>query len=199
MGSDSWTCEPLRAISCHWSTTTLRLHADGSTETPTLGISTYFLPSAVTTRYGTCSLAAPILARSYLIPHCTRDGGSRTAYPSPGNHTTYINHIYKSFSIDAMKAFLTKFTSFRTRYYRSDTGKQSQKWLLSQIEDIAKGHKGISVSEFEHSWGQNSIIVRFAPAKKGEGKDVKDKDDGPVTVIGAHQDSANQWIFFPAP
>jgi leucyl aminopeptidase len=36
-----------------------------------------------------------------------------------------------------MKAFLTKFSSFRTRYYRSDTGKQSQQWLLSQIKEVS--------------------------------------------------------------
>jgi leucyl aminopeptidase len=91
-----------------------------------------------------------------------------------------------------MKSFLTEFSSFRTRYYKSDTGKQSQAWLLSQIKEIIKPHKGVSVKEFPHAWGQNSIIVRFEPAKQ-------EMKDAPVVVLGAHQDSANSWIFFPAP
>jgi leucyl aminopeptidase len=116
-----------------------------------------------------------------------------TAYPSPGNHTKYIKKLYKSFDIDHMKEVLTKFSSFRTRYYRSETGKQSQKWLLSQILEIASKHKGMSVQEFPHAWGQNSIIVRFPSAKKAS------KDEGPVTILGAHQDSTNSWPFLPAP
>jgi len=118
------------------------------------------------------------------------------AYPSPGNSTEttkYVHSLYKHFDIDNMKRFLTAFSGFRTRYYRSDTGKQSQKFLLQEIQSIIKGHKGMSVKEFEHPWGQNSIIVRFAPGKSSV------KADAPVTVLGAHQDSTNSWPFFAAP
>lgn len=36
-----------------------------------------------------------------------------------------------------MKAFLTKFSSFRTRYYRSETGKQSQHFLHQTLEKVS--------------------------------------------------------------
>lgn len=48
----------------------------------------------------------------------------------------------------------------------------------------------ISVREFEHSWGQNSILVRI--------KGSNSSDEGAV-IITAHQDSTNMWPFLPAP
>jgi leucyl aminopeptidase len=60
------------------------------------------------------------------------------------------------------------------------------------LEQISSDHDGVTIKEFSHSWGQNSIIARFEPA------DISNKD-APVTIIGAHQDSTNQWPFLPAP
>jgi len=135
------------------------------TETPTLGFSGFMLPTAANAKY---------------------------EYPQPGNYTKAIKSIVNTIELDDMKAFLKKFSSFRTRYYRSDTGKQSQQWLMSQLKDIAKGHKGMSVKEFPHTWGQNSLIVRIEPADKKMAS-------APVTIVGAHQDSTNLWPFLPAP
>jgi len=102
----------------------------------------------------------------------------------------------KTLSVEGPKENLKKFTSFRTRYYRSETGKQSQEWLFSKIVEITNQHasdslrKLIKLSEFSHSWGQNTIIVRIEGSSS--------TDDG-VVVIGAHQDSINMWPFLPAP
>ncbi|KAK8853200.1 hypothetical protein IAR55_003902 [Kwoniella newhampshirensis] len=135
------------------------------TETPTLGFSSYLLPSAANVKY---------------------------SYPSPGNYSKPIKSLIKNLDIGNMKKFLTEFTSFRTRYYRSETGQQSQQFLLRTLKEIASSHPGVTVKEFPHPWGQNSIVVRFAPADSAKG-------EAPVTIIGAHQDSANQWPFLPAP
>jgi leucyl aminopeptidase len=48
----------------------------------------------------------------------------------------------------------------------------------------------ITLTEFPHSWGQNSIVVRINGSST--------EDDG-VVIIGAHQDSTNMWPFLPAP
>ncbi|WRT70247.1 uncharacterized protein IL334_007242 [Kwoniella shivajii] len=135
------------------------------TETPTLGFSSYLLPSTANAKY---------------------------TYPSPGNYSKPIKSIIKSLDIKHMKSFLKEFTSFRTRYYRSETGKQSQQFLLSKLKEISSSHSGVTIKEFPHSWGQNSIIARFAPVD-----DIK--GEAPVVIVGAHQDSANQWPFLPAP
>ncbi|KAF5393820.1 hypothetical protein D9757_000194 [Collybiopsis confluens] len=126
---------------------------------------------------------------------------SIASFPSP-NATEKVVAIFKNLSTDGPKKNLRKFTNFRTRYYRSDTGKASQKWLLSRISEViiyvpitretaAESLQTlITLREFEHSWGQNSIIVRI------EGSSVTDNG---VVVIGAHQDSTNLWPFLPAP
>jgi leucyl aminopeptidase len=107
-----------------------------------------------------------------------------------------VESVIKKLSIDGPVENLQKFTSFRTRYYRSQTGKESQKWLTQRILDTTDNfapkdlHSLISVSEFSHSWGQNTIIVRIngsSPTNEG------------IVVIGAHQDSTNMWPFLPAP
>ncbi|TFY79639.1 hypothetical protein EWM64_g4378 [Hericium alpestre] len=116
-------------------------------------------------------------------------------FPAP-NATEQVKGVISTLSTEGPKANLEKFTSFRTRYYRSDSGRESQKWLSSRISEItaASAPEGlrelISISEFPHSWGQNSIIVRIngsAPI------------DDSVIIISAHQDSTNLWPFLPAP
>jgi leucyl aminopeptidase len=107
-----------------------------------------------------------------------------------------VERVIKELSIEGPVENLQKFTSFRTRYYRSQTGKESQKWLTQKIYETTDKFAPkdlqslISVSEFPHSWGQNTIIVRIngsSPTNEG------------VVIIGAHQDSTNLWPFLPAP
>ncbi|KAJ3811819.1 peptidase [Lentinula lateritia] len=117
------------------------------------------------------------------------------SFPPP-NATEKVTPILKTLSTQGPKENLEKFTSFRTRYYRSDTGRASQKWLLSKISEItnrtasASLQKLITFREFTHSWGQNSIIVRIQGSSTS---------DDAVVIIGAHQDSTNLWPFLPAP
>ncbi|KAM0791524.1 hypothetical protein ACM66B_005974 [Microbotryomycetes sp. NB124-2] len=105
-----------------------------------------------------------------------------------------LDPLFKAVSLDDMRTFLTHFTSFRTRYYRSETGKQSQQFLLTTIRQIVESNSklNVSVTEFPHSWGQNSIIVRFEP-------DHETVKDDKVVILGAHQDSTNLLPWFPAP
>ncbi|QRV91497.1 Peptidase family M28 protein [Ceratobasidium sp. AG-Ba] len=116
------------------------------------------------------------------------------SYGSP-NATELVKPVLETLSSDGPKANLEKFTSFRTRYYRSDTGRQSQLWLLENITKMtdkfasADLRDSISIAEFSHSWGQNSIILKI----KGS-----DSSAGSV-IISAHQDSTNMWPFLPAP
>lgn len=124
-------------------------------------------------------------------------GPARTwkhTYGSP-NATELVKPVLKTLSTDGPKANLEKFTSFRTRYYRSDTGKQSQQWLKAKIEETTDKFASsslkslISVAEFPHSWGQNSIILRIKGSNPNAG----------TVIISAHQDSTNMWPFMPAP
>ncbi|KAH6915257.1 peptidase [Coprinopsis sp. MPI-PUGE-AT-0042] len=118
-----------------------------------------------------------------------------TTFPKP-RAADKVKPILKTLSTDGPKANLEKFTSFRTRYYRSDTGRQSQQWLFQKIQEITtetaskRLRKQIAITEFPHPWGQNSIIVRI--------NGTSTSDNG-VVVISAHQDSTNMWPFLAAP
>jgi hypothetical protein len=98
-------------------------------------------------------------------------------------------------STKRMRSFLTEFSGFRTRYYRSEDGKKSQRWLLSQIQDAIKGRKDMSVREFQHPWGQSSIILRL----ERDQANVKKHHEDSIVILSAHQDSTNMLPFLPAP
>ncbi|KAJ3012848.1 UNVERIFIED_CONTAM: hypothetical protein HDU68_000990 [Siphonaria sp. JEL0065] len=87
-----------------------------------------------------------------------------------------------------MTEWLTKFTSFKTRYYQSPSAKESVEWLYSVASTLGEkavpGTK-ISIEKFEHQWSQFSIILRF------EADDSASKEE-PVVILSAHSDSVNQ-------
>jgi bacterial leucyl aminopeptidase len=107
-------------------------------------------------------------------------------FPSKVAHNSTVKPLLKKLSKDNMRTHLEKFTSFYTRYYKSEYGAQSSAWLLEQINNtIANSNAtSASVKAFPHSWGQASIIATIP------GKSEK------TIVIGAHQDSIN--LFFPS-
>jgi len=73
------------------------------------------------------------------------------------------------------------------------SGADASKWIQSKVESYAetaaKGWK-IDVRPFEHSWIQNSIIVRLED--RNASKSVNSRDNG-VVILGAHLDSVN-WL-----
>lgn len=101
--------------------------------------------------------------------------------------------MIKNLSKSNMQANLEKLSSFHTRYYKSDYGKQSSEWLLervqSVIEEAGADRHGVYAEHFKHPWGQNSIIATV-PGQNNS-----------TVVVGAHQDSINLFLpsIFSAP
>ncbi|KAI1502401.1 hypothetical protein F5X99DRAFT_160916 [Biscogniauxia marginata] len=97
-----------------------------------------------------------------------------------------IKPLLEDLSKDEMQEHLEKLTSFHTRYYKSDYGRQSSEWLLKTVQDTIKDAGadtyGVKAEHFKHSWGQNSIIATI-PGQSNS-----------TVVIGAHQDSINLWF-----
>ncbi|KAI0339919.1 peptidase [Trametopsis cervina] len=117
------------------------------------------------------------------------------SYPAP-NAPQLVKSVINRLSLDGPKSNLEKFAGFRTRHYRSDTGRQSQLWLLSKINEITNEYAPkelqaeISTIEFAHPWTQSSIITRI----NGSSSDDR------IVILGAHQDSTNiKSPFLPAP
>ncbi|OCK86013.1 leucine aminopeptidase 1 [Lepidopterella palustris CBS 459.81] len=109
-------------------------------------------------------------------------------FPSKIAHNKTIRPMLKKLEKKNMRKHLETFTSFHTRYYKSQYGVESSAWLLGQVNDTlaAAGalELGAYVKPFSHPWGQSSIIATIP------GKSEK------TVVIGAHQDSIN--LFLPS-
>ncbi|KAK0620554.1 hypothetical protein B0T14DRAFT_429164 [Immersiella caudata] len=110
---------------------------------------------------------------------------SKSVFPKKVTHQNEVNPLLEKLSKKEMEDHLTKFTSFHTRYYKSEYGAQSSQWLLEQVRSTIKeagAEDHVSAEHFPHAWGQNSIIATI-PGKTNS-----------TVVIGAHQDSINLWL-----
>ncbi|KAJ3315252.1 Leucine aminopeptidase 1 [Boothiomyces sp. JEL0838] len=106
-------------------------------------------------------------------------------YPTKTSETQTVNDFIKKVSTDRMETFLTTFSGFHTRYYNSKSGKESSQWLFDQLSGISgRSDVKLTVTKFEHSWQQFSVICRFE--KVGNTNDE-------IVILSAHQDSVNQW------
>ncbi|CAG8556130.1 14331_t:CDS:2 [Ambispora leptoticha] len=126
----------------------------------------------------------PDLGDSYKAAERTR-----RQFPIQPQFQQEVESFINQLTTKHMEANLRKFTSFRTRYYRSNTGKESSNWLYKQILRIvedAEDDVDVSVRKFKHPWTQSSIIARF------EGSDPQKENE--VVIVSAHQDSVNMWI-----
>ena len=117
---------------------------------------------------------------------------STVEFPKKCKKQGAVSQLLKNLSKHEMKSNLQKLTSFHTRYYKSDYGRQSSEWLFSRINDIiseAGADETVSARMFKHSWPQTSAIVTI-PGQTNS-----------TVVIGAHQDSLNLWLpsVLPAP
>lgn len=91
--------------------------------------------------------------------HSASSTNKESHFPSQLAYVDHVQHLFSKVSLSRMKERLSQFSSFRTRYYRSAEGKRSQAWLLQTVKEIAalNSSLGITVKEFEHPWGQNSM------------------------------------------
>lgn len=114
-------------------------------------------------------------------------------YPANATLQKELAPLLKVLSKESMEANLEKFTSFHTRYYKSDYGKQSSEWLLKKVQSLIKeagaDKYGVYAEHFTHPWGQNSIIATIPGLSNS------------TIVVGAHQDSINLFLpsIFSAP
>lgn len=109
----------------------------------------------------------------------------KVEFPPKPQFQSDVTPLLKHLTKTNMEENLEKFTSFYTRYFKSDYGRQSSEWLLSRINETAAYRlPSIELKPFKHPWPQSSIIASI-PGKTSK-----------TVVIGAHQDSIN--LFLPS-
>jgi leucyl aminopeptidase len=84
-----------------------------------------------------------------------------------------------------IRSTIEKLSSFKNRYYKADTGVQSQAWIKSHWEKLSQGRSDVKVEYYKHSkWPQPSVVMTI------EGTTRADE----IIVIGGHADSiAGFW------
>ncbi|BGP19530.1 hypothetical protein JCM10213_000129 [Rhodosporidiobolus nylandii] len=122
---------------------------------------------------------------------------SKNSYPDHLSHNaTELAPMFKRISIKEMKGFISHFSSFFNRYYRSQYGRESQQWLLAQLKELHATHNpsaSLTFREFKHSsWEQRSIIAHWEPSSRAA-------QAAPVLILSSHQDSTNSLPFLRAP
>ncbi|KAI8902313.1 hypothetical protein BC833DRAFT_573809 [Globomyces pollinis-pini] len=109
-------------------------------------------------------------------------------FPTTVSHKDFASRFLSKVDLDRLETFLTKLSSFQTRYYKSKYGQQSAQWIYESLEKLAsdypRSNVHLIVTKFQHSWNQFSIICRFENVEK---------KFQPVVILSAHQDSVNQW------
>lgn len=106
-------------------------------------------------------------------------------FPPKPQFQSDVTPLLEKLTKGNMQENLEKFTSFYTRYFKSDYGRQSSEWLLSRVNETAAYKlESIELKPFKHTWPQSSIIASI-PGKTSK-----------TVVIGAHQDSIN--LFLPS-
>jgi leucyl aminopeptidase len=71
----------------------------------------------------------------------------------------------------------------RNRYYRSQFGVESAKWIASQFKELSANRSDVKIELFSHSFEQPSVIATIP----GQGLHQNE-----IVVIGGHEDSINQ-------
>ncbi|KAI8801217.1 hypothetical protein BJ742DRAFT_779568 [Cladochytrium replicatum] len=115
---------------------------------------------------------------------------AKLAPPTDVKHQGLVVPILKMISEASMERFLTKLSSFNTRYYLSRSGRASTNWLYSQIKQLLAKHRNrhykASVRLVKHNFPQPSIIVRIDPVSDDPSISF---DSNPIVIVGSHHDS----------
>lgn len=93
---------------------------------------------------------------------------------------TIMSHI-NEFSI---RSTIIKLSSFQNRYYKSQTGLDSQNWVKAQWEKLSANRSDVKVEFYKHKkWPQPSVILTL------EGTSKSDE----IVVVGGHADSISGY------
>ncbi|MCT4642832.1 MAG: M28 family metallopeptidase [Bacteriovoracaceae bacterium] len=105
------------------------------------------------------------------------------------DYTITKNDMVKSLVTEVkesnIKEVIEKLSSFHNRYYKAQSGVDSQAWIKKKWEDLSTLRSDVKVEYFKHSaWPQPSVIMTIEGSSKAD----------EIVVIGGHADSiAGYW------
>jgi len=111
--------------------------------------------------------------------------------PTKLTRQALVNELNEYLEIDNLKATITRMSSFFTRYYNSQNGKDSSAWVLQQFKDYSAARDDIHIEPFAHTFMQPSVIARIEGSSGDKG--------ATRIVVGGHQDSVGRSTNGQAP
>lgn len=97
--------------------------------------------------------------------------------PTSLSKQAVVTPLLSQVTTSNIAGWLTPFTTYNNRYYKSTTGAQASTWLFNTVKTVVAG-TNISVTQYTHSaFTQKSIIARIPGTSADK------------IVIGAHLDS----------
>jgi len=106
-----------------------------------------------------------------------------TAFPTQLEFSDLVQGYLTTIDRNQISATIRQLSSYRTRYYTTQTGYDAVAWLESQYQQYAGGRPDVSIKTYVHTWLQPSLIVAIQGS---------DPTLSPQTVIlGGHIDSVN--------
>ena len=102
------------------------------------------------------------------------------------NQQHMVAPMVESVAAGNIEATIRKLSSFHTRYYKSETGVQSSKYIQEMWAGLAKNRSDIKVELYNHrGWSQPSVILTIEGSTRAE----------EIIVLGGHADSiAGGWF-----
>lgn len=99
-----------------------------------------------------------------------------------------LDRLIPTISEDRIRTTVEKLSSYFTRKYSSDTGRQAAEWIASEIRNAANGRTDVSVEIVDHrsqrsTWIMPSVIARLTGTEK----------PNESVILGGHLDSINMW------
>jgi len=111
--------------------------------------------------------------------------------PTKITYQKLVQSLIPSLEVSQMTETIQKLSSYHTRYYTSDTGKDAAHHLHKKFIEFSGARTDITVEFFEHTWKMPSVIARI------QGND--DDKAGTRIILGAHEDSVGTSSTAKAP
>lgn len=100
------------------------------------------------------------------------------------SHTDEVNRLMTELSAQGLHDDVKVLSSFKNRYYKSESGVAAAEWIKNRFLALAAGRTDITVELFKHdSFPQPSVIAKI----KGTGLHANER-----VILGAHEDSINR-------
>ncbi|KAI9292584.1 Zn-dependent exopeptidase, partial [Neoconidiobolus thromboides FSU 785] len=120
-----------------------------------------------------------ITEHPHPILYTPNQRSSKFYFPTKTQHNVLLNNTFGLINQQFMQTFLSNYSSFHNRYYKSNHGLDASVYLKQHIS-LLPNNNNLVLNHFNHSWLQPSVIAKLPATNNDE-----------IIVIGAHLDSIN--------